>query len=192
MTYQDELTNYIQQKALKEEALLTGVTKIRRVEPVILFAFPFTEKWFLNVPLLSSKMLAKDYLRSRHVQDQVASILKGEGYTAHYKTVLSLFGDFRPLAVSAGMGEWGRNGIVVNKDYGAGLLFAALFTNAPLTPTKTENQPEGEHCISCGECIRSCPADAFYNNQFHLNRCIPYSIRGCAECLKVCKKKPTH
>jgi len=55
-----------------------------------------------------------------------SKILKSEGYTSKHKSIMSIYGDFRPLAISAGLGEWSRNGIIVNSDYGAGLLFAVF------------------------------------------------------------------
>ncbi|MCC5911917.1 MAG: 4Fe-4S binding protein [Clostridiaceae bacterium] len=190
----DGLPHYIKDQALNEGALLVGFTKIRRVEPVIILGFPFTDTWFFKHPLKISKLLGKTSTASKHVQDVVAEILKSEGYRAEYKTIWSLYGDFRPLAVSAGLGEWGRNGIIVNKEHGSGLLFAAIFTNIPLEvsiPKSREKQYMQEHCTNCQQCISSCPANAFEDNRFHTYRCLPYAVKGCAECLKICKKKPS-
>lgn len=52
MNNDNDLSDYITKKTLAEGALLVGFTKIRIVEPVIVFAFPFTDKWFLNQPLV--------------------------------------------------------------------------------------------------------------------------------------------
>ena len=108
-----QLHSYLKQKALNEGALLFGVTKIRRVEPVIVLGFPFTAKWFLKNPLRVAGMLSREYAASKHVQNSLATILHRYGYSAHYKTIWSLYGDFRPLAVSAGLGEWGDRKSVV-------------------------------------------------------------------------------
>jgi epoxyqueuosine reductase len=187
MENENGLSDYITKKALADGALLVGFTKIRVVEPVIVFGFPFTEKWFLKQPLNIVKMLKKEYSISNHVQDITSKLLKSEGYTTQNKSIMSIYGDFRPLAVSAGLGQWGRNGIIVNDDYGAGLLFAATFTNAPLEQSLIKEKIK--HCTNCEECIISCPGKAFENGTFHASRCIPYTIRGCCECLKVCTKK---
>jgi len=186
MEKQDDLSDYITKKAIAEGALLVGFTKIRIVEPVIIFGFPFTDKWFLKQPLTIAKMIKKEYGISKHIQNLTSKILKSEGYTSDNKSILSVYGDFRPLAVSAGLGAWGRNGIIVNKDYGAGLLFAATFTNAPLEVSKVTK--DISHCTNCEQCISSCPGKAFENNSFHVYRCIPNTIKGCNECLKVCTK----
>ena len=186
MENKNDLTNYITQKAISEGAILVGFTKIRVIEPVIVFGFPFTDKWFLNRPIKVAKMLKKEYNISKHVQNVTSKILKSEGYTTLHKSIMSIYGDFRPLAVSAGLGMWGRNGIVVNNDYGAGLLFAATFTNAPLEQSLIKKTTK--HCINCDQCISACPGNAFENNTFHAHRCIPNIIKGCSECLKVCTK----
>ena len=187
MKNENDLSDYITKKAISEGALLVGFTKIRIVEPVIVFGFPFTDKWFLKQPLNIVKLLKKEYSISKHVQDTTSKILKSEGYTTEHKSIMSIYGDFRPLAVSAGLGQWGRNGIVVNSIYGAGLLFAATFTNAPLG--QSLNKDCIKHCTNCEQCIIACPGKAFENNTFHAHRCIPNTIRGCSECLKVCSKK---
>lgn len=190
MNTHDDLYEYIKNNAINNGALLVGTTKIRKVEPLLIFAFPFTNDWFLHKPYKAVKMFGKKYCVSKHVLDITADTLKSQGYSANYKTIMSLYGDFRPLAVAAGLGEWGRNGLVVNKNHGSALLFAAIFTNAPLKETNYEVQKEKEkHCSNCEQCLNACPANAFEENSFHISRCLPYAIRGCAECLKACTKK---
>jgi len=186
MKNENDLSNYITKRALDAGAILVGFTKIRVVDPVIIYGFPFTDKWFLKQPLNIAKLLQKEYSISKHVQDTTYKILKSEGYSCQHKNIMSIYGDFRPLAVSAGLGQWGRNGIVVNSDYGAGLLFAATFTNAPLEQSFIKESTK--HCTNCDRCISVCPAKAFENNTFHAYRCIQHTIRGCSECLKSCKK----
>lgn len=188
-TLPTDLAEHLREVALQNGALLVGLTKIRRTEPVIIFAFPFTENWFFNHPFALSKKLGKEYLASKHVQNLVAKILQTEGYRAEYKTILSLFGDFRPLAVSAGLGHWGRNGLVVTKDYGSNVLFSAIFTNAPLeiiTLRSSSQQNPKSNCLTCNHCVDACPGNAFADGKFYLHRCLPFALRGCGECVKNC------
>lgn len=174
--------------ARKNGALMTGLTHIRRVEPVIVFAFPFTTAWFLHHFIPVTSWIGKEYLESKHVQNLTARLLEKEGFRAEYKTVMSLFGDFRPLAVAAGLGTWGRNGLVVNKEHGAGMLFSAIFTNAPLEFEAAESLvPEvAGHCSDCGQCVEACPAGAFANGGLSVPKCTARVARGCSECLLAC------
>jgi len=187
-SYNKELQEHITNTALNNGALLVGYTKIRRTEPVIILGFPYSDKWFFKFPFTLTKKLGEVYMESKHVQNLIGKELRKEGYNAYNKTVFSVYGDFRPLAISSGLDQWGRNGLVVNKQYGSNLLFAAVFTDGDLD-TSTENpviESQG-HCSDCGHCISSCPGKAFEDNRFHLNRCLPYSVTGCGECLKACK-----
>jgi epoxyqueuosine reductase len=184
-----QLSDHIKNKALAEGALLVGITKIRKVEPVIVFGFPFTDDWFFKKPLAVAGLLGEASIVSSHVLNICSHLLKAEGYTAHIKSIWSVYGDFRPLAVAAGLGEWGRNGIVTHKDYGAGLLFAAIFTNAPLHKTATRSAKQAKkHCNGCKQCIKVCPYNAFDHSGFHLSRCIKGALQGCAACVKVCSR----
>lgn len=61
------LSEYIKKVAFTEGALTVGFTKIRKMEPVIVFAYPFTEKWFLDRPLSVVNFLSLDHNISRHV-----------------------------------------------------------------------------------------------------------------------------
>ena len=182
------LSEYLRTISRNEGAVVIGFTKIRKVEPVIILGFPFTDNWFLRHPLRVATFLTKDSFMSKHVQDILAKVLHTEGYTASYKTVWSIFGDFRPLAVAAGLGDWGRHGLVVNQEYGSALLFAAIFTNAPLKTTQPADNKDS-HCTACEQCIGACPAKAFGQNGIQLKRCLPYCLKGCAECVKMCTKK---
>ncbi|MTI68681.1 MAG: 4Fe-4S ferredoxin [Firmicutes bacterium] len=186
MDYIVDLQKHIIDTSLKNGALLVGFTKIRRIEPVIILGFPFSDEWFLKNPIKITKQLGKDYKQSKNVQRKLNKILTKEDFYSQNKSVLSIYGDFRPLAVSANLGEWGRNGLVVNEKYGSNLLFAATFTNAPFDTQNNNNNLK--HCNDCKKCISSCPNNAFENNRFHFLRCLPYALKGCSECLKNCSK----
>ena len=190
-TLTKDLLDEITTLAKKNGALEIGLTKIRRVEPVIVLAFPFTDDAVHHI-LPPVNLLGKEYLASKHVQDLIAKTLQREGFRAEYKTMLSVFGDFRPLAVSAGLGDWGRNGLVVNKKYGSGMVFASIFTDAPFEIAESLEPARlnvSDHCSACGHCVDACPAKAFQDNTFSMTKCSPRAALGCGECLKVCGSK---
>ena len=184
-----DLQQYLTKISLDYGALVVGYTKIRQVEPVMVIGFPFSNKWMLNHPFYITKRFGEEVWNSWKLLRNVSHVLRKEGYLADIKTPLSVFGDFRPLAVSAGLGSWGKNGLVVNPQYGSKLLFASIFTNAPLESTVSQSSSdEANHaCDNCGQCINACPAKAFEENQFHKVRCFPKAIRGCSECAQVCQ-----
>ena len=183
-----DLQNYLTATALEQGALLVGYTKIRKVQPVMILSFPFSDKWILNHPFYITRRFNEELISSWKLQNKICNLLRGEGYRAELKTALSVFGDFRPLAIAAGLGEWGKNGLVVNKKYGSHLLFAAVFTNAPFESLEPMPYSSANKiCLDCNQCIRACPSKAFSGGSFSFRHCFPFAIRGCSECVHACR-----
>ena len=107
----------------------------------------------------------------------------------------------RELAVKAGIGWRGKQGQIINKDYGSCLLLGILFTDIELTPTKETTNL----CNNCTACIDSCPTGALLpNGHVNATKCISYltiehkgefgndgtligkSLFGCDICTAVC------
>jgi epoxyqueuosine reductase len=191
MDVNSNLQKYITQTALDAGAILVGFTKIRKVEPVIVFGYPYSNLWILNHPFYTNWRFAEELWHGRKVHSKVIQILQKEGYSTNIKSSLSVFGDFRPLAIAAGLGHWGRNGLVVNPNYGSKIIFSALFTNAPFEEISEPLIPmdQSSICSGCTTCIDSCPSKAFEQGHFHPKRCFSKAIRGCSECIQVC---PNH
>jgi len=185
----NDLQPYLTKTALNQGALVVGYTKIRQEEPVMVIGFPFSDKWILNQPFYITKRFGEEVWESWKLLSKITKVLRKEGYSAGIKTPLSVFGDFRPLAISAGLGNWGKNGLVVNPQYGSRLLFASVFTNAPLESSVSQSgmdQPN-QTCNNCRKCLDACPAKAFEGNRFHKKRCFPKAIRGCSMCVQICQ-----
>ena len=66
--------------------------------------------------------ISKDILKVNKI------LLKSHGYKKVWsKGVFSIYGDLRPLAVKAGFGDWGTDGIIENEKYGSNFLISAVF-----------------------------------------------------------------
>lgn len=75
--------------------------------------------------------VTRDVLRVNQVAKrnlrQVKKLLKKQGYRKIWtKGVFSVYGDLRPLAVAAGLGQW-QNGIISNEKYGTDFLISGIF-----------------------------------------------------------------
>jgi epoxyqueuosine reductase len=65
-----------------------------------------------------------------------------------------------PLAIDAGLGEHGRNGMLMTPELGSRLRLCKVLTDAPLVPDRPIEFGVAEICERCGECAEACPADA--------------------------------
>jgi len=63
----------------------------------------------------------------------------------------------KTAATCSGLGWVGKNGLVINRDYGSRLSWATVLTNAPLDPDEPSLESE---CGDCDLCVRHCPSGA--------------------------------
>ncbi len=65
-----------------------------------------------------------------------------------------------PLAVDAGLGQLGRNGLLITPEYGSCIRLCKVFTDLPLEPDQPVDFGLVETCRDCRRCADACEADA--------------------------------
>lgn len=65
-----------------------------------------------------------------------------------------------PLAIDAGLGELGRNGLLITPQYGPRVRLCKIFTDLPLEPDKPIEFGVKEFCKKCKLCAKYCEAGA--------------------------------
>lgn len=134
----------------------------------------------------------------------LADAIRNMGYPAraHYESwsqVLTI-----PVAIDAGMGEIGRSGLLITRDYGPRCRFSVVSTDLPLQPDKKpESMRIRAFCEICDKCARACPIKAIpfggptvtrgvVKWQLDLQKCFKYWYRGsdawsrCLVCMTTC------
>jgi len=105
-----------------------------------------------------------------------------------------------PMAVKASLGEMGRNGLMISKEYGPRQRLSMIATGAdPLPEQPKESYGISKFCQKCGKCIKSCPVRAIreesvLRDEYGIascvdpEKCLPYFYEydGCSICIKVC------
>ncbi|MEW6663699.1 MAG: reductive dehalogenase [Thermodesulfobacteriota bacterium] len=112
-----------------------------------------------------------------------------------------------PIAMQAGLGDIGRNGLLVTPEFGPRVKIVTMLTDLPLAVDSPIDLGLTEFCEKCGRCARVCPAQALPsggrtaepNNasnsagelkwRVNAERCAKYWIgghRGCNTCVACC------
>jgi epoxyqueuosine reductase len=65
-----------------------------------------------------------------------------------------------PLAVDAGLGQVGRNGLLITPEFGPRIRLCKVFTDLPLEPDRPVNFGVTEFCKTCKRCAKACEVDA--------------------------------
>jgi epoxyqueuosine reductase len=145
------------------------------------------------------------YSKMAFVANLLATFVRGLGYRAipsGNDTALSI-----PLAMAAGLGEMGRLGLLITREFGPRVRLCKVFTDLPLSYDSYQPVGAKEFCKDCKKCASHCPSRAIshgdmttegYNisNQsgtlkWYVNceRCFEFwgKMRmACSNCIMVC------
>jgi reductive dehalogenase len=98
------------------------------------------------------------YSREVHVCRLLSQYVRNLGYEAIASindTALNV-----PLAIKAGLGEYGRNQTLITFQFGPRIRLAKVFTNLPLACDQPIAFGVHETCQTCTRCSRACPPKA--------------------------------
>lgn len=149
----------------------------------------------------------QDY--SRHIRELLKTLVEKISHSINTEHLLKtrIFAGNAPilekaLAAKAGIGWYGKNSLILNRNLGSYFFLGEILINMPL-PIDT---PITASCGNCSKCIDNCPAKAI-TAPYHLNtnHCISYltiehkgpiplelrpligtKIFGCDHCQQVC------
>jgi hypothetical protein len=88
----------------------------------------------------------------------LAEFLRNLGYRAlpmGNDTALSI-----PLAIDAGLGEMGRNGLLITPEYGSCVRICKVLTDMPLQPDRPISFGVAQTCRTCRRCAEACEVQA--------------------------------
>ncbi len=166
-----EMSKQVKQAASLFGASLVGICKLKRDWVYANVEIPETLE---NVIVMAVKMDADGIATSPKVP---AATSTGVGYSRMAAT-LACTGEFIrnlgyraiqcgndtalsiPLAIDAGLGELGRNGLLITPEYGSRVRICKVITDLPLAPDKPIEFGVKEFCKTCKSCSRHCEVDA--------------------------------
>jgi len=131
---------------------------------VILVAVPMNRGMVSTAPsLLAGAATDLGYSQAAFCVLSVAAYVRGIGYQAIPS--LNDTGLTIPMAVEAGLGELGRNGLLITREYGPCVRLAKVITDMPLLVDHPVDFGIQAYCDSCRECARRCAAGAISDGE---------------------------
>ena len=154
---------------------------------------------------LASSAAGLEYSREAAIVTQMTTYIRSLGYEAlgsMNDTALAI-----PYAIQAGLGEYGRNQMVITPEFGPRVRFSKIFTNLPLKYDKPSHHRITEYCSNCTKCADACPPRALPKGppsyevinkstikgikkwSANCEKCFDYWTKlktDCAICMRVC------
>jgi epoxyqueuosine reductase QueG len=111
------------------------------------------------------------YMVSQSKAWPIVSYLREQGYKAQFSTSIPM----KTTAIKCGLGQSGKNTLLVNPEYGPRLGLMAILTSAELDIDElfTENL-----CGDCTKCINACPTKALTPYHVNIERCLTYAAEN--------------
>lgn len=143
---------------------------------------------------------ARQYRRAAEIAKTAAAVLEARGHSAkaHFDACYDVI--LPPLAVQAGLGELGRNNILIADRYGSRVRIGAVTTDLPLACDAPVSLGADHFCTLCRKCADNCPSAALSSGDkecvrgvpkwpTQVERCYAYwRVTGtdCGVCMAVC------
>ncbi len=107
---------------------------------------------------LAGAATGREYSHEAAIVMQVAAYIRNLGYNAVASmndTALVI-----PYAIKAGLGEYGRNQMVLTPEFGPRVRFSKIFTDMPLAVDAPRALGLTAYCEGCDVCAVACPVKA--------------------------------
>lgn len=139
------------------------------------------------------------YARGTRASYAVANWIRAQGYHANpYPGPMAGALVLIPPAIAAGLGELGKHGSLISRQFGAGVRLAGVTTDMPLVATKPDRFGADDFCTTCQACSHACPPGAISEQKqmvrgverwyVDFDKCIPYfaEAASCGICIAEC------
>jgi epoxyqueuosine reductase len=147
------------------------------------------------------------YSSMAFIQATMAEFIRNLGYTAI--PAGNNIGLSVPLAIQAGLGEVGRNGLLIHPKFGQRIRICKVFTDLPMAIDKPIHFGAVRFCRVCKKCATHCPSNSISRGEptwespwntvsnnngtykwfVNVETCYKYWVRNssdCSNCIRVC------
>jgi len=210
----EDLAAELQTLALSHEADAVGIA---RMDPNYVFeGYTIEEPWVIVLALAHNYERLKEvpsdetngvgvcdvgdqYARGTRASYALANWIRSQGYNAFaYPGPSAGALLLIPPAIASGLGELGKHGSLISRQFGAGVRLAGVTTDMPLVSTAPDRFGADEFCKTCQACTNACPPAAISEQKqmvrgverwyVDFDKCIPYFVESasCGICIAEC------
>jgi epoxyqueuosine reductase len=206
----EKMTQQIKEKALALGAGVVGICELKdeylvegaenKYRYAIALGLPMNREKMLTVPGHTAAMeVQRVYTQGSYLTVDLTRYIRSLGWATKALPINSASEYLHiPIAIAAGIGELGKHGSLICKEYGSNFRLTTVVTDLPLVPDKPVDIGVEDICATCQACNRACPPDAIFTEKqwvrgekkwyVDFDKCMPYfsSTYGCGICLEVC------
>ena len=205
----DAAAGWVKAEALRLGAGVAGVATVEAdalyegyPAPPYRFAIslgrPMDRRQMANVPDgRAAAETMRGYRLVSRIAIDLAALIRARGWPAQAyadgEDILQI-----PLAIRAGLGQLGKHGSLISREFGSNLRLAAVLTDLPLACDGPVDLGVDDLCLRCRRCSDDCPPEAISDRKqlvrgvekwyVDFDRCVPYFAvtEGCGICSQVC------
>jgi reductive dehalogenase len=122
------------------------------------------------------------YSKLGHMAVILARYIRSLGYPARAHIVTNYQLIVPPLAIDAGVGELGRHGVLISKEFGSAMKMSVVTTDLPMVHDKKPNLGVEDFCRHCKICAENCPSGAISYGEKQVVRGVaryPFKAEAC-------------
>lgn len=144
---------------------------------IMSFAFPYS--YSVENPkgeYFSLYALGEDYhIILRDYLEEIAVLIRNKGYKAEVFVDNNQLPE-RYLAYIAGLGEIGRNSMLITETYGSYVFLGEIITNYHLDSTERKKIRVEDYiiCGDCNLCVKACPASILGKGLYDTKKCLSF------------------
>ena len=159
----------------------------------IVFAWEMAEELIFCAPRLPESIaVTKGYVDAAIGGMQLSYYIRNLGYRARNNMDGNYLMPLVPLAVSAGLGELGKHGLLLTQEFGSRVRLGAVLTDLPLILDAKKPKGFSAFCDRCNRCVTGCPGKAIAPSEggyFSDDKCFTMWQRlgtDCGVCVATC------
>ncbi len=168
--YKHKIIRYQDYLLAKEEKINPNY---QWVESIIVFLFPYPEKTHQVSGYLPAKFAyGEDY--HLVVKQKLEDVAKDLELNRYEVLVDKSFLDEKAVTVLAGLGEIGRNNLLLTPEFGSRVFIGEIVTDKKLEASIIKKDPTCSNiCLHCNLCVEHCPTKALEDG-FEKTKCLSF------------------